>query len=120
MLDSFETRSKNNILGPVKKAFTEGHKVEAIRTLKANGENCQLSWQPDLQAWVICSKNVALIAKTIEDVQLYTHQRFNFCKLMAGCWFNRISSFGKKELASLQNDMSNVTFIGEYIGHPDC
>jgi hypothetical protein len=71
-LDIYDTRTKNNILGPLKKVFIEGHKVEAIRTLKANGENCQISWQPDLEAWSICSKNVALIAKTEDDVQLYT------------------------------------------------
>jgi hypothetical protein len=39
---------------------------------------------------------------------------------MAGCWFKRIAAFGKKELAALQSDMSNVTFIGEFVGHPDC
>jgi hypothetical protein len=38
--------------------------VEIIKTLKANGENAQVSWNPDVKAWVICSKNVAILART--------------------------------------------------------
>ncbi len=59
------------IFAPIKKAMLEGHKIEAIRTLKANGENCQISYVSQIDAWVIASKNVGLVARNPEDVDLY-------------------------------------------------
>lgn len=53
---------KNYILAAALKALLEGHRVEVVKTLKANGENVQVSWNQEVEAWVICSKNVALIA----------------------------------------------------------
>jgi hypothetical protein len=53
---------KNYILAGPLKAILDGHKVEVVKTLKANGENVQVSWNEEVQAWVICSKNVGLIA----------------------------------------------------------
>ena len=53
---------KNYILAGPLKALLEGHQIEVLKTLKANGENVQVSWNEEVQAWVICSKNVALLA----------------------------------------------------------
>lgn len=44
------------IFAPLKKAMLEGHKVEVIATLKANGENTQISYVPAIDAWSIASK----------------------------------------------------------------
>jgi len=41
---STDALEKNFILAAAKKALLEGHKVEVVKTLKANGENCQVSW----------------------------------------------------------------------------
>jgi hypothetical protein len=54
---------KNYILAGPLKAMLEGHEVEVLKTLKANGENVQVSWNAETKAWVICSKNVALVAR---------------------------------------------------------
>lgn len=70
-LSKFESDIKNLILAEAKITLLEGSKVEVIKTLKANGENCQISWSPDLNAFVIASKNVSLVASSIEDVDLY-------------------------------------------------
>ena len=59
---------KNYILAGPLKAIKEGHKVEVLKTLKANGENVQVSWNKRVQAWVVCSKNVGLIAQTRQHV----------------------------------------------------
>lgn len=40
MLNMYEYDVKNIILAGAKKAILEGHKVEVVNTLKANGENC--------------------------------------------------------------------------------
>jgi len=39
ILNTYKGLVKNMIFAPVKKAMLEGHKVEAVRMLKANGEN---------------------------------------------------------------------------------
>ena len=122
-LNAYQTNVKNMIFAPVKKALAEGHRVEAVRMLKANGENCQISYVPQLDAWAIASKNVALIARNAEDVALYEAKnamRYSFASLMARCWFTLISEFKKQALDNLKQDFSGRTFVGEYIGHPDC
>ena len=43
-LDDETHMHKNYILGGPLKAILDGHKVEVIKTLKANGENVQVSW----------------------------------------------------------------------------
>lgn len=35
------------LAGPIK-AMVQGHSVEIVKTLKANGENAQVSWNPDV------------------------------------------------------------------------
>lgn len=35
---------------------------------KANGENCQISYYEELDAYIIASKNVALAARKAEDL----------------------------------------------------
>lgn len=81
---------KNSILAGALKAILDGHRVQVFKTLKANGENVQVSWNQELGVWVICSKNVALIAKKREDINLYTDSRFQFAKEMAHVWFDKL------------------------------
>ena len=91
--------------------------------LKANGENCQISYIQELDAWIIASKNVGLIARNEADIELYAKKnglRYSFASMMAKCWFTLISSFKRKELENLKTDFSGRTFVGEYIGNPAC
>jgi hypothetical protein len=39
LINTYQGLVKNMIFAPVKKAMLEGHKVEVVRMLKANGEN---------------------------------------------------------------------------------
>ena len=57
---------KNYILAPVLKAIAEGDQVEVFKTLKANGENVQVSYSPETESWVISSKNVGMLVKNRE------------------------------------------------------
>ena len=83
---------KNYILAGPLRALMEGHRIEVLKTLKANGENVQVSWNNQVQAWVVCSKNVALIAQTREHANSnnYTSMRFAFAREMANVWFDKI------------------------------
>lgn len=90
---SLLANEKNYILAPVLKALAEGSKVEVLKTLKANGENVQVSFCKEVAAWIVTSKNVGLLARTKEDVAMYrTGGRFNFAIEMANVWFDKLAS----------------------------
>ena len=124
LLDFYKQDLKNHILAGAKKAILDGCKVEIVKTLKANGENCQISWSPEADAWVVASKNVALLARDPEDLERYIQGkrtvRYNFAVLMAGCWFRMVTPLPKKDLQQLKVDMANKTWVGEYIGNKQC
>lgn len=71
MLNTENRNKKNYQLAGALKAILEGHQVEIIKTLKANGENAQVSYNPDVDYWVISSKNVAILARNKEDIEAY-------------------------------------------------
>lgn len=122
-LSFVEQDMKNYILAGAKRALLEGHKIEIVKTLKANGENCQISWSPEADAWVVASKNVALLARDEEDVIKYTDgkkTRYTFAALMANCWFKLISRISKKDIQQLKSEMAHKTWVGEYIGNRLC
>lgn len=49
----------------------QGHSIEVVKTLKANGENAQISWNPDIEAWLVASKNAGVILRNREDMKEY-------------------------------------------------
>lgn len=110
---------KNYILAGPLKAILDGHKVEVIKTLKANGENVQVSWNDDVEAWVICSKNVGLIAQHRDDIDKYRSDRFVFAREMAHVWFDILEEMKNEDpqlVTKLKAEMKGNTMIGEYIG----
>lgn len=93
---------KNYVLAGPLRALLEGHKVEVLKTLKANGENVQVSWCQAVESWVVCSKNVALVAKTKEHAnsEAYSTPRFSFAVEMANVWFDKLASIEKERGAA--------------------
>ena len=88
-------------MAPVIKAFKNGNQVQVLKTLKANGENFQISFCDLVKSWVISSKNVALLARNREDIKFYegggqTDDRFHFARLMADAWFSKLESMPLK------------------------
>jgi hypothetical protein len=69
---------KNHILAGALKAIKEGHRVEVLKTLKANGENAQISFNSQLRLWVISSKNVAILVRNETEIEAYTDERYKF------------------------------------------
>ena len=124
ILDDRSNDLKLNILGPVRKATLQGHKVEIVKSLKANGENTQISYSKELDSWVIASKNVSVFARTERDLELYpkSKTRYNFAIMMAETWFDIINNgtLNKREVEELKKELSNRTLVGEYIGNPSC
>lgn len=69
----------NYFLGAAEVLLKRGQgAVQILKTLKANGENAQISYCPRLGAWLLCSKNVSLAARGPKDLELYSESRFRF------------------------------------------
>jgi hypothetical protein len=118
-LDDEHHMHKNHILAGPLKTILAGGKVEVVKTLKANGENVQISWNEEVEAWIICSKNVGLIAQYRDDIDRYLSDRFVFAKEMAHVWFDIVEELEETQtgtLKQLKKDLNGVTMIGEYIG----
>lgn len=92
--------------------------MEIRRQLKTNGDNAQVSWSNQLKAWVVASKNVALVARTAKDVtDLYPEEsRFFIARSIALCWFQQIEGLSATSLAALKEEMHDKTFVGEFVG----
>ncbi len=74
-----------------------GGAVRVFKTLKANGENAQVSYSQEIKSWIICSKNVSLAARKPEDLVNYQDSRFNYAKLIAETFFGLISHLPKEQ-----------------------
>ena len=55
-------------LAQVAKSFVSGNTIELRSSVKTNGDNAQISWSPEAQAWVIASQNVTMLARNEKDV----------------------------------------------------
>ena len=110
---------KNYILAAALRHIAAGGEVEILKTLKANGENVQVSWSQEADAWVVCSKNVALVAQNSSHVEKYGDSRFQFAKEMAYVWFDKLEELEKNKAGTvdaLKKEMQGNTLIGEYVG----
>ena len=101
------------------KAIAEGNKVEVLKTLKANGENVQVAYSAETQAWVVTSKNVALLARKKSEVPMYKDDRYKFAKEMADVWFDKLATMKPDVVKDLETTLSGRTLVGEYIGSDD-
>ena len=84
---------------------------------KMNGCNCQISFWPPLDAWVIASKNVSLLARSEADLALYsyrTHEaspdRFRVAKGLGRLWFSLLPSL---DGAALREVLAGLTLVCE-------
>ena len=100
---------------------------------KANGENFQVSFDARFGKFVICSKNVSLLAehrqesRSIEDkvstVGARDGQprpgpsRFDLVRLMSEHFFDICDGLSPSELLELKKELSTHTMVGEFCGH---
>eukprot|EP00347_Sterkiella_histriomuscorum_P020181 403338791 len=112
---------KNYQLAAPLKAMIEGHSIEIIKTLKANGENAQVSYLKDLDAWIVASKNTGLLIRTRDDIEKYPQSMYSFAMEMSLVWIDFIDQLklqpdGVKYLKELKDIMNGRTLVGEYVG----
>lgn len=91
-----------------------------LKTEKTDGQNVQVSYCYEMNAWVIGSGNVSLMVESEKDLGLYEGKRFAFVILVAKRWFKDIESFDKDKLKRLKKLLDGFTLIGEYCGDPEC
>ena len=76
------------IFNGVNMALKNNKRIELVKTEKINGENSQVSYFRPLDSWVICSKNVSVVASTLQDLNMYKENRYKFAILIAEQWFS--------------------------------
>lgn len=105
-------------LAQVKKAFLQGNKVEVRKQLKTNGDNAQISYNTAAKAFVIASKNVALLARSVKDIRDFYPEdsRYFIARSIALCWFKKIENMSAIQLQQLKDCLSDKTFVGEFVG----
>jgi hypothetical protein len=91
--------------------------VSIVEMNKANGENCQISWVPEQSAWAISSKNVCMLLRTIEDLNLYFGDRFHFAEIIAREWFAILKRLKEEKVEAIKGALGDFTIIGEYVGN---
>ena len=84
------------------KTIADGGSVEVLKTLKANGENVQVSYSVETDGWVVTSKNVAILVRNTDDIKKYEERkedsgRFSFAIEMAYVWLKKVESFDAKK-----------------------
>ena len=115
----------NITMAGVYKSLKDGYKVEAVKTLKANGENAQISYSTEIGMWIFSSKNVALLAKSEKDLEIYrsleSTMRYQFSILIAETWFKKVQEIESNgvDIEELKKDLDGKNLIGEYVGDPN-
>lgn len=110
----------NKIFGKLKERMDEGKEsVILIEANKANGENCQISWVSELGAWLVASKHVSMLLRTLDDVGLYIGDRFHFAELIAREWFGYLKRIKDDKIEAIKDCLREYTLVGEYTGNPN-
>ncbi|CDW91204.1 UNKNOWN [Stylonychia lemnae] len=113
---------KNQILSGALKAFVGGHNVEVFKTLKANGENAQVSYNTEFDVWVVASKNVGIVVRNKEDLAKYHPEHFRFSYMIGMVWLNKIEDLMALDpniVTQLKKEMAGKTLVAEFIGSPE-
>ena len=94
--------------------------VDMYKLLKANGENAQVSFCPQLDAWAISSKNVCMLARSPDDFAQYeSGGRFHFVQLIAQAWFTHLNAMDPALQQELKGELAGHTIVGEYVGNQE-
>lgn len=102
----------------------EGSKVEVVRSLKSNGDGAHITWSTILNAWVVSSQNVSIVARNEKEVKtLYPEQtRYFLARKIALCWMRKVRAIEQNDAAkmdALKSDLAEHVFIGDFIGNSE-
>ncbi|OLQ06269.1 hypothetical protein AK812_SmicGene10439 [Symbiodinium microadriaticum] len=115
---SFSQKVCRSLVGSVKEAISSGSIIELSRLDKANGENAQVSYFTGTGQWVLCSKNVSLLAANAGELELpqWSDRRYRFARHVAELWFAQLSVLPEASRKLLEEMLASRTLVGEMIG----
>ena len=95
-----------------------------MRSLKTNGDGAHVTWSTILNAWVVTSQNVSIVARNEKDVKtLYPEQtRYFLARKIALCWMRKVKAIEKQDSAkmdALKTELAENVFIGDFIGNSE-
>jgi N12 class adenine-specific DNA methylase len=90
----------------------DGKRVELIKTEKINGENVQISYIQECDAWFISSNNVSLLAASHSDLSMYREHRYSLVLLIADQWFSDAAKLTNEKLKQLKKLLIGYTAVG--------
>ena len=121
-LTKFQKKTERIIFEKVerlqKNQNTDWKSLEIHKIYKENGEHCQIGYIKLIDSWIIASKNVTILLRTHEDLDLYIKARHYWPKLIAEQWFEYLANLTIPLLNELKEAMNGLTLLGEHCGHP--
>lgn len=98
--DQADEKTKRLTIDVITGVLNKNIPIKMTGTSKLNGENLQIGFDIILNSWIICSKNVTLITKEFENLDLYNDNPAFIVAL-------RIAKFWKQELSNLNLEQVN-------------
>ena len=107
-----------SLVNSIRDAVSAGLLIELSMLDKANGENAQVSFFPGTGQWVLCSKNVSLLAANASELELpqWSDRRYRFARHVAESWFAQLSALTDASCKLLEQTLAYGTLVGEMIG----
>jgi len=120
------SKLQNRVIGNIIDNFKVSESAKPVvvyETYKANGENFQVSYVKEFDSWAVCSKQVTLLAHSIDDIkEMNGIDQFTFCVYFVQLWFQTLKElFGdnKDKLDEFKQRVTGFTLVGESVGDPN-
>jgi len=102
----------------IQQAISANAAISLTKLQKANGENVQVSYHLPTGQWVLCSKNVSILASCAPELELpqWADRRYRFARQVGALWFQQLSALEEASCKSLRKTLASATLIGEMVG----
>lgn len=114
------------IISKAEYSLKEGKELTVYLSEKANGENAQVSYVTGKQLndkeldhgfFIVCSKNVGIIFRNLDDINSYRGQRFSYAQQIARTWLSQFNEFDVETQDEIKQFLADHTLVGEYCGN---
>ncbi|CAD8110367.1 unnamed protein product [Paramecium primaurelia] len=79
------------------------------------GQLFKIGYQKEIDAWLIYSNNLTIVAQTSDDLSEFSFQRFDSAVQVGELWFNILNEFSQEKINNLKFDFHNRTVYGHII-----
>ena len=102
----------------IQQAISANAAISVTKLQKANGENVQVSYHAATGQWVLCSKNVSILASCASELELpqWADRRYRFARQIGALWFVQMTALEESSRKTLKETLASATLIGEMVG----